>query len=150
MLNSFVDPCVELANVAGLKSRDSVLFVGVGQRGLSDIDRFVNSVGFVRTNSELKRLVVEEARFDKVFVGSGNLLDAAQLVSRGGLLGHINQNPEEADELEELFMNTIERNFLNAHTWVTSWGNHRLCLTDARGTALSYTNGRIDMILRSI
>jgi hypothetical protein len=142
MTTSYDDPCRELADAIGLKSSDSVLFVGVGQR-LGDFKEFASSVKFVRTGPEVKKLIVEDVRFDKVVVGFGNLLDCAQLVNDGGLLAHLNQNQDEEEEMDRLFHRFIDGNYLNARTWATRVGGDLTNITDARGLPLAATRGRI-------
>ncbi len=139
---SYDDPGNELASAIALKKNDSVLLVGVGQR-LGDFKELAGSIRFVRTGPEVKKLIVEDAKFDKVIVGFGNILDCAQLVKKGGLLAHLNQNPEEEEEMDRLFHRFVDGNFLNARTWSTLVGEDLLNITDARGLPLSATRGRI-------
>jgi hypothetical protein len=142
MNDSYADPCRELADAIALKPSDSVLFVGVGQR-IGDFREFASSVKFVRTGPEVKKLIVEDAKFDKVVVGYGNILDCAQLVASGGLLAHLNQNPDEEEEMDRLFERFVEHNFLSSRTWRTKVGGDALNISDARGIPLSAVRGRI-------
>ena len=137
-----VDHCLELANAAGVKSTDEILLINFPQR-FKDLKKFSSSVRSVSTNAELKKLLVEGYKFNKVFIGYGNILEAAQLVADGGRLGHLNSADVDPSAEPRQFREVIDYNFLNANVWQMKLTDGSLDLTNACGLALTHTRGRL-------
>lgn len=108
----------DLPNVAGLKTRDNVLVYGK-QGEFPDVKPFVSSVKFTNKQGDLTRFVIDEVKFDKVFVTTNSVITptvlhyAALLVNKDGLFCLCSDD----SEMQDLFTDCVEQNFPEAQIW---------------------------------
>ncbi len=124
----------DLVLVAGLKKKDTVLFIGTNLT-LPWLKKFVSTVIYVKKTEELNKLIAERRSYDRVFMARENVLTdtlvtkAAQLTRTGGLICFFSDD----EGLRKGFAEVVTNEYPGADVWSANSNVGPLVMTDANG-----------------
>ena len=126
----------DIFTVADLRLSHHVLIIG-GNLHIPNIKDRVGSVTVARKASELRRLISDDAQFDRVLVGRENALSselverAAQLTVPRGLICFMS----EEQQLLDGFVEIVEADYPYAEVWPSCSNIGPVIMTDAHGSS---------------